>query len=84
MKAKCKVITKTFLSSDGEAFIVLGQLKEAYLLAAKMDSMITVRLVRDEADVAGNKRVVQLCDQFLSTHKTDMAEEMQEITTEVL
>ncbi len=45
--------------------ILLGQLKEAYLAAAKIESTESVNLVLEEAKMVENSRVVGLCEQYL-------------------
>jgi len=53
------------------AFILMNQLKEAYLLAAKIESTEDVRTVQNEALNTNNTRVQQLCDQYLAGQKID-------------
>lgn len=50
-----------------KGYILMNQLKEAYLLAVKIDSREDIRAIRDEALTAGNTRVQQLCEQYHST-----------------
>lgn len=48
------------------AHILIGQLKEAYLLAVNIGSELDVRTILEEAQNTSNSRVVQLCTQYLA------------------
>jgi len=52
-------------SSKIRAHIATGQLKEAYLLAVKINDIEAVKKIGEEAANEGNKRVEQLCDQYI-------------------
>jgi len=53
--------------SKVRAHILMGQLKEAYLLAAKINSSEDVRVVYQQAMNNNDSRVQQLCEQYLGT-----------------
>eukprot|EP01116_Phalansterium_solitarium_P025644 TRINITY_DN9905_c1_g4_i1.p1 TRINITY_DN9905_c1_g4~~TRINITY_DN9905_c1_g4_i1.p1 ORF type:complete len:581 (-),score=156.37 TRINITY_DN9905_c1_g4_i1:210-1877(-) len=49
-----------------KAHVLLGRLKEAYILAAKMDSVADIQTIRAQAGGMNNIRIQQLCDQYLA------------------
>jgi hypothetical protein len=48
------------------ANILIGQLKESYLIAAKVGSIERIQQIRNEAIKEDNERIKQMCDQYLS------------------
>jgi len=50
-----------------KANLMLGRLKEAYLLAVKVGDPALVKEVREVCDLHAYARLVELCDQYLST-----------------
>jgi len=53
--------------SKVRAYVLMGNLKEAYILAAKTNSNEDVRMVLMEARNSNDNRVITLCQQFLGT-----------------
>ena len=50
---------------------MLGQLKEAYLIAVKSGNKREIEKIRDEAEQSNNTRVVNLATSYLSQLEED-------------
>ena len=65
------VITLTPDDSKVKAHVMLGQLKEAYLIAVKSGNKREIEKIRDEAEQSNNTRVVNLATSYLSQLEED-------------
>jgi len=68
--------------SKVKAYIILDELKEAYLIAAKLNNADLMKLILSACKDSSNTRVQQLCEQFLGNYKNRRSSIVYHSTTD--